>query len=97
MGVLQSDGYEVMPRMRVRILWSSGIGPWAHARRKFIDAQGGNPENHAGSAEADRGLYRLKRTWDEADLAAERDRDERARPRSGLGEACYTCLRSARR
>jgi transposase len=83
-GVLQSDGYEAYAayeRAHPGVAW---VGCWAHARRKFIEAQGENPKAARVTLKLIGRLYRLEREWDEADLAAERDRDvaERARLRA---------------
>ena len=51
---------------------------------RFIEAQGENPKAARVALKLIGRLYRLEREWDEADLAAERDRDvaERARLRA---------------
>jgi transposase len=83
-GVLQSDGYEAYAayeRAHPGVAW---VGCWAHARRKFIEAQGENPKAARVALKLSGRLYRLEREWDEADLAAGRERDvaERARLRA---------------
>jgi transposase len=83
-GVLQSDGYEAYAayaRAHPTVVW---VGCWAHARRKFIEAQGERPKALRVILKLIAKLYRLERTWDEADLAANRPRDpaERARLRA---------------
>lgn len=83
-GVLQSDGYEAYAayaRAHPLVVW---VGCWAHARRKFIEAQGESPKATRVVLKLIGRLYRLERAWDEADLAAERGRgrDERARLRA---------------
>lgn len=83
-GVLQSDGYEAYAayeRAHPEVAW---VGCWAHARRKFIEAQGENPKAARVVLKLIGRLYRLEREWDEADLAASRERDvaERARLRA---------------
>ena len=83
-GVLQSDGYEAYAayaRAHPAVVW---VGCWAHARRKFIEAQGENPKATRVAPKLIARLYRLERVWDEADLVAERvrHREERARLRA---------------
>jgi transposase len=83
-GVLQSDGYEAYAayeRAHPEVAW---VGCWAHARRKFIEAQAENPQAARVALKLIGRLYRLEREWDEADLAAGRHRDvaERARLRA---------------
>lgn len=82
-GVLQSDGYEAYARYaeaRPGVHW---VGCWAHARRKFFDAQGEAPKPARVVLKLIAQLYRLERVWDEQDAAAQRPRDasERARRR----------------
>jgi transposase len=82
-GVLQSDGYEAYAayaRAHPEVVW---VGCWAHARRKFFEAQGENPKVTRVVLKLVARLYRLEREWDEADAAASRSRDgeERARLR----------------
>ncbi|MBC8008924.1 MAG: transposase [Burkholderiales bacterium] len=83
-GVLQSDGYEAYAaygRAHPEVAW---FGCWAHARRKFIEAQGESPKTARVALKLIGRLYRLEREWDEADLAAGRERDvaQRARLRA---------------
>lgn len=85
-GVLQSDGYEAYAayaRAHPGVAW---VGCWAHARRKFIEAQGENPRATRVVLKLIARLYRLERAWDDADLATGRARDgaerERRRARS---------------
>ena len=80
-GVLQSDGYEAYAayeRAHPGVAW---VGCWAHARRKLIEAQGENPKAVRVALKLIGRLYGVEREWDEADLAAGRERDvaERAR------------------
>ena len=80
-GVLQSDGYEAYAayeRAHPEVAW---VGCWAHARRKFIEAQGENPKAVRVILKLIGRLYRLEREWDEADHAAGRERDAAERER----------------
>jgi transposase len=83
-GVLQSDGYEAYAayaRTHPAVAW---VGCWAHARRKFIEAQGERAKAVRVILKLIAKLYQLERTWDEIDLAAHRPRDcaERERLRA---------------
>jgi transposase len=74
-GVLQSDGYEAYAayeRAHPEVAW---VGCWAHARRKFIEAQGENPKAARVALKLIGRLYRLEREWDEADRAVGRERN----------------------
>lgn len=79
--MLQSDGYEAYAayeRSHPEIAW---VGCWAHARRKFIEAQSEDPQAARVALKLIGRLYRLEREWDEADLAPGRTRDEAQRAR----------------
>ena len=60
------------------------MGCWAHARRKFAEAQGEDPKTVRVVLKLIGRLYRLERAWDAADAEAGRTRDalERARLRA---------------
>ena len=63
-GVLQSDGYEAYAayaRAHPGVAW---VGCWAHARRKFIEAQGEKPKATRVVLKLIARLYRLERAWD---------------------------------
>lgn len=77
-GVLQSDGYEAYAgyaRAHEDVAW---VGCWAHARRKFFEAQAENPKAVRVALKLIGRLYAWERVWDEADVTAA---DERARLR----------------
>ena len=68
-GILQSDGYEAdasYARAHPGVVW---VACWAHARRKFFEAQGENPQAVRVVLRLIARLYRLEREWDEAKLA----------------------------
>jgi transposase len=69
-GILQSDGYEAYPafaREHDGVLW---VGCWAHARRKFFEAQAESPKATRVVLRLIAKLYRLERQWDEAKVEA---------------------------
>jgi hypothetical protein len=51
------------------------VGCWAHARRKFAEAQAEGPKAVRVALKLIGRLYRLERAWDEADTLAKRGRD----------------------
>ena len=66
-GVLQSDGYEAYAahaRTHAQVTW---VACWAHARRKFIEAQAESPKAVRVAIKLIARLYRLERAWDEHD------------------------------
>ena len=78
-GLLQSDGYEAYAghaRDNDGVIW---VGCWAHARRKFFEAQGEAPKAVRVVLKLIARLYRLEREWDESGKA---DPAERARLRA---------------
>jgi len=80
-GVLQSDGYEAYAahaRAHPQVAW---VGCWAHARRKFIEAQAEDPKAVRVALKLIGRLYRLEREWDEADAEAGRTREPAVRAR----------------
>ena len=65
-GVLQSDGYEAYAsyaREHPQVSW---VGCWAHARRKYFEAQGENPKAVRVVLKLIGRLYAYERAWDEA-------------------------------
>jgi hypothetical protein len=65
-GVLQSDGYEAYAsyaRRHEGVVW---VGCWAHARRKFFEAQKDNPKIARVALKLIGRLYAWERTWDQA-------------------------------
>jgi transposase len=75
-GVLQSDAYEAYPafaRANPKVSW---VGCWAHARRKYHEAQAEAPKATRVVLRLIARLYRLERTWDEAGVTEPRQRAE---------------------
>jgi transposase len=80
-GVLQTDGYEVYDAHAAERPEVIRVGCWAHARRKFAEAQGEDPKAMRVVLKLIGRLYRLEREWDMADAEAQRARDAAARTR----------------
>ena len=84
-GVLQSDGYEAYAayaRTHAKVTW---VACWAHARRKFIEAQAESPKAVRVAIKLIARLYRLERGWDELDATRQLPPDaaRRAQLRAG--------------
>ena len=65
-GVLQSDGYEAYAsyaRRHEGVVW---VGCWAHARRKFFEAQKDNQKIARVALKLIGRLYAWERTWDQS-------------------------------
>lgn len=68
-GKLQCDGYTVYEKISKTFPEVVLVGCWAHARRKFIEAeQGGNPELAKEALRHIRALYRLERWFRDKEL-----------------------------
>jgi transposase len=80
-GVLQADGYPAYDAHADTHPAVIRVGCWAHARRKFVEAQDEHPQAVRVALKLIGRLYRLERQWDEADTAAKRARDATARSR----------------
>jgi transposase len=64
-GILQSDAYQAYPNYaesHAGVVW---VGCWAHARRKFNEAQPEAPQATRVILKLIAGMYRLERRWDE--------------------------------
>lgn len=69
-GLLQSDGYaayEAYAREHPEVTW---LACWAHARRKFFEAEGEWPKAVRLILLIIGGLYRCEATWDQNNLSA---------------------------
>src|ERR1035438_1294213 len=67
-GILQSDGYEAYASYaadRPAVAW---VGCWAHARRKYFEAQAESPKAVRVVLRLIARLYRLEREWDEQEI-----------------------------
>lgn len=70
-GILQADAYGAYPSFakdHPEVTW---VGCWAHARRKFFEAQTDSPKAAALILKVIGRLYQKERQWDEANVAAE--------------------------
>jgi transposase len=79
-GLMQSDGYEAYAayaRSHPAVAW---LGCWAHARRKFFEAQGEAPRVAKAALRLIGRLYRRERAWDEQKLEPWERARERAKP-----------------
>ncbi|HYD49736.1 MAG TPA: IS66 family transposase, partial [Terriglobales bacterium] len=73
-GVLQSDGYGAYPEFADTHPGVTWVGCWAHARRKYHEAQGESPQAARVMLRLIARLYRLERQWDEAGQTAPAER-----------------------
>jgi transposase len=78
-GILQSDGYgayEAYTQAHPEVIW---VGCWAHARRKFFEAQTEHPKAVRLILRIIGWLYECERRWDEHPLSAQQRREHRQR------------------
>jgi transposase len=86
-GVLQSDGYAAYPdyvRTHPKVAW---VGCWAHARRKFFEANDERPADATRALGLIAQLYRCETQWDEdqvGDRRAALRQEHFARPLADL-------------
>lgn len=70
-GILQSDGYAAYPAFVEQNPGVTWVGCWAHARRKFHEAQAEAPKAVRVVLRLIARMYRLERKWDEAAITPE--------------------------
>jgi transposase len=78
-GILQSDGYgayEAYVQDHPAVIW---VGCWAHARRKFFEAEGENPKAVRFVLRIIGWLYEAEARWDEHQLSPQRRQAHRQR------------------
>jgi transposase len=83
-GILQSDGYGAYAayvQAHPGVVW---VGCWAHARRKFFEAQAEQPKAVRLILRIIGSLYEYERRWDEQCLSVEERRTHRQRYRRPL-------------
>jgi transposase len=83
-GILQSDGYgayAAYAQAHPGVVW---VGCWAHARRKFFEAQAEQPKTVRLILRIIGSLYESERRWDEQRLSVEERREHRQRYRRPL-------------
>lgn len=76
-GVLQADAYGAYPSFAKEHPEVSWVGCWAHARRKFFEAQAESPKAVAMILRLIGRLYQRERQWDQAKLSAEQRKELR--------------------
>ena len=67
-GLLQADGYEAYDAYAAKRQGVIRVGCWAHARRKFFEAQQENPRIAKAALRMITRMYRREREWDEQQL-----------------------------
>ena len=93
-GILQSDGYEAYAayaRSHPAVAW---LGCWAHARRRFFEAQGESPRIAKAALRLIGRMYLKEREWDEQKLASWQRQKEREKP-EGLARTMSALKRLA--
>ena len=93
-GLMQSDGYEAYAsyaRLHPAVAW---LGCWAHARRRFFEAQAERPRVAKAALRLIGRMYLRERQWDEKQLTAEQRGLERAKP-EGLARTMKSLHRLA--
>jgi transposase len=79
-GLVQSDGYSAYDsyvRSHPKVAW---VGCWAHARRRFFDAQQENPRVAQAALRLIGRMYNRERAWDEQKLEPVQRARERSQP-----------------
>ncbi len=93
-GLMQSDGYEAYgayARSHPGVVW---LGCWAHARRKFFEAQSDHPRIAKAALRLIGRMYQREREWDERQLPAGERTKERLKP-EGLARTMDSLRRLA--
>jgi hypothetical protein len=93
-GLMQSDGYEgyaSYARTHPGVVW---LGCWAHARRRFFEAQQEHPRLAKAALRLIGRMYRREREWDERKLSPAVRTEERAKP-EGLARTMQSLKRLA--
>jgi len=95
-GLMQSDGYEAYAayaRLHPAVAW---VGCWAHARRRFFEAQAEQPRIAKAALRLIGRMYRREREWDEQKLDPGQRTKERMKP-EGLARTMESLQRLALR
>ena len=93
-GLLQSDGYEAYgayARSHPAVVW---LGCWAHARRRFFEAQQEHPRVAQAALRLIGRMYLRERSWDEHQLTPAQRAKARAEP-EGLARTTASLKRLA--
>jgi transposase len=83
-GLLQADGYEAYDAYAAKHKGVIRLGCWAHARRKFFEAQAENPRVATAVLRMIARMYRREREWDERKLEPSQRLEERLKPKGIL-------------
>ena len=83
-GLLQSDGYEAYDAYVEKRQGVIRIGCWAHARRKFFDAQKHSPRVANAALRMIGRMYKREREWDEQKLEPEQRLAARLEWKTGI-------------
>ena len=93
-GLLQSDGYEAYASYAEDHPAVAWLGCWAHARRRFFEAQGDNRRIAQAALRLIGRMYRREREWDEQKLEPWQRTKERMKP-EGLARTMESLKRLA--
>lgn len=78
-GILQSDGYGAYPAYAKEHPGVQWVGCWAHARRKFFEAESEHPKAVALILRIIGWLYECEQRWDEHHLSVQKRQEHRRR------------------
>ncbi len=94
-GTLLSDGYEAYASYAARVSNVEHAQCWSHTRRKFIAAEGVEPELAAHGLKLIRSLYDMEKEIRERKLTGERELAHRGEQGKALVDEFFAWLRSA--
>jgi transposase len=94
-GLLQSDGYEAYDAYAAKRQGVIRVGCWAHARRKFFEAQQDNPRIAQAALRMIARMYRREREWDERQLEPEQRLAARLEWKTGIARTVASLKRLA--
>lgn len=96
-GLLQADGYEAYDAYAEKRKGVIRIGCWAHARRKFFDAQKHSPRVANAALRMIGRMYKHEREWDEQKLEPEQRLAARLEWKTGIARTMVSLKRLALR
>lgn len=94
-GLVQSDGYEAYDAYAAKRQGVLRIGCWAHARRKFFEAQKYSPRIANAALRMIRRMYQREREWDEQNLDPEQRQAARMDWKTGIARTMKSLKRLA--
>jgi transposase len=94
-GLVQSDGYEAYDAYAAKRQGVLRIGCWAHARRKFFEAQKTSPRVANAALRMIRRMYQREREWDERKLDPEERQAARMEWKTGIARTMASLKRLA--